>query len=127
MTLPNPGQPQTILIIGSDHRAGEAFKAANTDTMLLVRLNGSSQTINVISVPRDLKARMDKVSASVNWSQVAAQAFEAKLLELESKKEVSGMDDVIARLRAAAEIGLATAVRGAILLCFVNDQAQPVD
>ncbi len=55
VTLPNPGQPQTILIIGSDHRAGEPYKIANTDTMLLVRLNSSSQTINVLSVPRDLE------------------------------------------------------------------------
>ncbi len=55
VTLPNPGQPQTILIIGSDHRAGEPFRYSNTDTMLLVRLNGASQTINVISVPRDLQ------------------------------------------------------------------------
>ncbi len=55
VTLPNPGQPQTILIIGSDHRAGELYREANTDTMLLVRLNGASQTINVISVPRDLE------------------------------------------------------------------------
>jgi len=53
--LPNPGQPQTILIIGSDHRAGTPFNSANTDTMMLVRLNGSSSTINVVSVPRDLE------------------------------------------------------------------------
>jgi polyisoprenyl-teichoic acid--peptidoglycan teichoic acid transferase len=53
--LPAPGKPQTILIIGSDHRAGEAFKDANTDTMLLVRLNSASSTINVLSIPRDLQ------------------------------------------------------------------------
>jgi polyisoprenyl-teichoic acid--peptidoglycan teichoic acid transferase len=53
--LPAPGKPQTILIIGSDHRAGEPFKAANTDTMLLVRLNSASATINVLSIPRDLQ------------------------------------------------------------------------
>ncbi|HEX3690500.1 MAG TPA: LCP family protein [Solirubrobacteraceae bacterium] len=53
--LPAPGKPQTILIIGSDHRAGEPFRAANTDTMLLVRLNSSSSTINVLSIPRDLQ------------------------------------------------------------------------
>jgi polyisoprenyl-teichoic acid--peptidoglycan teichoic acid transferase len=56
--VPDPGQPQTILIIGSDHRAGEPFNAANTDTMLLVRLNGSSQTINVLSIPRDLQVQI---------------------------------------------------------------------
>ncbi len=55
VTLPSPGKPQTILIIGSDHRAGEPFNAANTDTMLLVRLNSSSSTINVLSIPRDLQ------------------------------------------------------------------------
>jgi hypothetical protein len=57
-----------------------------------------------ISLPRELKARMDAVEAPVNWSSVAAQAFEQKLLELESKKEVGSMDEVIARLKAADEL-----------------------
>ncbi len=55
VVLPKPGAPQTILIIGSDHRAGEAFRQSNTDTMLLVRLNAKSSTINVMSIPRDLQ------------------------------------------------------------------------
>jgi LCP family protein required for cell wall assembly len=58
VTLPPPGAPQTILIIGSDHRAGTPYNAANTDTMLLVRLDGSSQTINVMSIPRDLQVQI---------------------------------------------------------------------
>jgi LCP family protein required for cell wall assembly len=58
VTIPSPGDPQTILIIGSDHRAGEPFTAANTDTMMLVRLNGASQTINVMSIPRDLQVQI---------------------------------------------------------------------
>jgi polyisoprenyl-teichoic acid--peptidoglycan teichoic acid transferase len=53
--VPAAGAPQTILLIGSDHRAGTSFKSANTDTMLLLRLNGSSSTINVMSLPRDLE------------------------------------------------------------------------
>ncbi len=55
ITLPPPGAPQTLLIIGSDHRAGESFRTSNTDTMLLVRLNAQSSTINVMSIPRDLQ------------------------------------------------------------------------
>ena len=55
VVLPKPGQPQTILLIGSDHRAGEPFRDSNTDTMLLVRLNANSSTINVMSIPRDLQ------------------------------------------------------------------------
>ena len=58
VTLPPPGAPQTILIIGSDHRAGTSYNSANTDTMLLVRLNDSSQTINVMSIPRDLQVHV---------------------------------------------------------------------
>ncbi|HEY5316443.1 MAG TPA: LCP family protein, partial [Solirubrobacteraceae bacterium] len=58
VVIPNPGQPQTILIIGSDHRAGTSFASANTDTMMLVRLDPSSSTINVLSIPRDLKVNI---------------------------------------------------------------------
>jgi LCP family protein required for cell wall assembly len=56
--VPPPGAPQTLLLIGSDHRAGEPYSAANTDTMLLVRLNPSSRTINMLSIPRDLKVQI---------------------------------------------------------------------
>src|ERR1700722_5074974 len=55
IVLPKPGSPETILLIGSDHRAGESFRDSNTDTMLLVRLNAASSTINVMSMPRDLQ------------------------------------------------------------------------
>ncbi|MDQ6774653.1 MAG: LCP family protein [Actinomycetota bacterium] len=58
VVVPNPGQPQTILIIGSDHRAGTSFTSANTDTMMLVRLDASSSTINVLSIPRDLRVEI---------------------------------------------------------------------
>jgi polyisoprenyl-teichoic acid--peptidoglycan teichoic acid transferase len=55
VTIANPGDPQTLLLIGSDHRAGEPFSAANTDTMLLVRIDPNSTTINLLSLPRDLR------------------------------------------------------------------------
>ncbi len=58
VTIANPGNPQTLLLIGSDHRAGEPFSSANTDTMMLVRLNPDSSTINLLSVPRDLKVQI---------------------------------------------------------------------
>jgi polyisoprenyl-teichoic acid--peptidoglycan teichoic acid transferase len=53
--LPPPGAPQTILLIGSDHRPRTPFTDARTDTMLLMRLNAKSSTINVMSIPRDLE------------------------------------------------------------------------
>ncbi len=65
ITIADAGAPQTLLLIGSDHRAGTPFSSANTDTMMLVRLDASSQTINVISVPRDLKVLLPEGGAMV--------------------------------------------------------------
>jgi hypothetical protein len=56
-----------------------------------------------VSIPKALKARMDEADEPVNWSAVAAAAFEAKLLELASRKEATTMDEVIARMKAAEE------------------------
>ncbi len=69
ITLPPAGAPQTILIIGSDHRAHESFRMSHTDTMLLVRLNANSSTINLMSIPRDLQVDIpgfgiDKINAA---------------------------------------------------------------
>jgi LCP family protein required for cell wall assembly len=58
VTIPNPGDPQTILIIGSDHRAGTSWRSSNTDTMMLLRMDPNSQTINVLSIPRDLEVQI---------------------------------------------------------------------
>ena len=58
VVLPPPGAPQTLLVIGSDHRAGTSYASANTDTMMLIRLNADSSTINLLSVPRDLEVRL---------------------------------------------------------------------
>ncbi len=60
VSVADPGNPQTLLLIGSDHRAGEPFSAANTDTMMLVRMDPNSSTINVLSVPRDLKVQIEE-------------------------------------------------------------------
>jgi polyisoprenyl-teichoic acid--peptidoglycan teichoic acid transferase len=55
LTLPAFGKPETILLIGSDHRGDFTdYAQSNTDTMLLVRIDDSSSTINLMSVPRDL-------------------------------------------------------------------------
>src|ERR1700730_4737861 len=58
VTIPDPGSPQTILVLGSDHRAHQPQSAANSDTIILVRLDPNSSTINVISVPRDLRVQI---------------------------------------------------------------------
>jgi LCP family protein required for cell wall assembly len=58
VSVADPGGAQTILLVGSDHRAGTPFRDVNTDTMMLVRLDSASKTINLLSVPRDLRVQI---------------------------------------------------------------------
>lgn len=49
------GDPQTLLLIGSDHRLGDDRRNARSDTMMLVRLDPDATATTVLSIPRDLK------------------------------------------------------------------------
>ncbi len=75
VTVPDPGGAQTILLVGSDHRAGTPFKDVNTDTMMLVRLDSASKTINLLSVPRDLKVQIPQGGAVVTAKLNAAYFY----------------------------------------------------
>src|SRR6266511_2526827 len=56
-----------------------------------------------ISIPEDLKHRMDGVEEPVNWSGVAGRAFETELAEIAARKERKTREDVIQRLRASKQ------------------------
>ena len=68
------GEPQTIMLIGSDKRAktaqdGSAGTGARSDTIILVRLDPSEEATALLSIPRDLKVRIpgygtDKINAA---------------------------------------------------------------
>jgi LCP family protein required for cell wall assembly len=58
LTVPPPGAPQTLLLVGVDHRYHEGHTPGNTDTMMLVRVNDKSSTINMLSIPRDLQVNV---------------------------------------------------------------------
>ncbi len=89
VTIADPGKPQTILVVGSDHRFGTAKVTANTDTMLLVRLDPNSSTINVISIPRDLKVRIPEGGIPVTAKLNSAYSVGGtRLLETVLKRDV---------------------------------------
>jgi polyisoprenyl-teichoic acid--peptidoglycan teichoic acid transferase len=54
------GEAQTILILGSDKRAGEEFEEdpGRSDTTILLRLDPGKGLISVLSIPRDLKVEI---------------------------------------------------------------------
>lgn len=64
-----------------------------------------------ISISDDLKRRMDRVKEAVNWSAIAAQAFELKLGELAQHRKEKNMSNVIERLRASKLQGGSNAER----------------
>ena len=55
-----PGNPQTILVLGSDRRYGDAKAGipARSDTILVVRLDPNKKATAVMSIPRDLKVEI---------------------------------------------------------------------
>ena len=67
----NPGDPQTILVLGSDRRFIDIknHNPVRSDTIMLLRLDPSKGATAVMSIPRDLKVdipgyRSDKINAA---------------------------------------------------------------
>ncbi|WP_026911669.1 LCP family protein [Patulibacter minatonensis] len=53
---PRPGEAQTILLVGLDHRYADGPKAkSRSDTMILVRLDPNARATSVLTLPRDLR------------------------------------------------------------------------
>src|SRR5438552_7999478 len=50
-----PGQPTTALLVGTDKRRGpEAVDTGRSDTLMLVRADPGTDSISMLSLPRDL-------------------------------------------------------------------------
>jgi LCP family protein required for cell wall assembly len=69
ITAPPPGKPQTLLLVGSDRRYGDARGDARSDTLMLIRLDPKQNATTVVSIPRDLRVTIpghgiDKVNAA---------------------------------------------------------------
>ncbi|MSO95006.1 MAG: LytR family transcriptional regulator [Thermoleophilia bacterium] len=59
LDLPVAGQPATALVIGYDRRASEGKNApSRSDTLMLLRANPKSETISLLSFPRDLRTEL---------------------------------------------------------------------
>jgi len=54
ITEAKPGEPQTLLLVGSDRRYGAGKRDTRSDTLMLVRLDPRQQATAILNVPRDL-------------------------------------------------------------------------
>ena len=86
-----PGEPENILILGSDRRAGEEFEEeehGRSDTTILLRLDPQTDTISVMSIPRDLKVEIPGFGTE---KFNAAYSYGGPKLALQVVKELTGL------------------------------------
>jgi polyisoprenyl-teichoic acid--peptidoglycan teichoic acid transferase len=95
VTLPAPGKPETLFLIGVDCRPGECGSGGgNTDTMMLVRIDDSSSTVNLLSIPRDLAVQIPGFGVDKLNAAYADGGKDGSQLLLETLR-----DDVFPKLR----------------------------
>jgi LCP family protein required for cell wall assembly len=82
------GEPENILIIGSDKRASEPEDPGRSDTALLLRLDPDRNAIALMSIPRDLKVEIP--GYGINKFN-AAYSFGGPKLTLQVVKELTGL------------------------------------
>jgi LCP family protein required for cell wall assembly len=106
------GGPQTILILGSDKRAGpevEEGEFGRSDTAMLLRLDPEKGLISVLSIPRDLKVEIPEFGTE---KFNAAYSYGGPRLTLKVVKELTGLHvnhvinvDFLGFVRAVDAIG----------------------
>lgn len=82
------GEPENILILGSDKRASMPGDPGRSDTTILLRLDPDRNAIAVMSIPRDLK--VDIPGYGINKFN-AAYTFGGPKLTLQLVKELTGL------------------------------------
>jgi LCP family protein required for cell wall assembly len=105
----NGGEPETILILGSDIRANSGEERGRSDTTILLRLDAEQKLISVMSIPRDLKTEIPGVGTE---KFNAAYTYGGPKLTLQVVKELTGLKinhviniDFLGFVRAVDAIG----------------------
>jgi LCP family protein required for cell wall assembly len=103
------GEPETILIFGSDERAGPQEESGRSDTTILLRLDPERHLISVMSIPRDLQTEIPGVGTE---KFNAAYSAGGPKLALQVVKELTGLKvnhviniDFLGFVRAVDAIG----------------------
>jgi LCP family protein required for cell wall assembly len=82
------GEPENILILGSDKRANLPGDPGRSDTTILLRLDPDREAIAIMSIPRDLKVTIPEYG--VNKFN-AAYTFGGPKLTLQVVKQLTGL------------------------------------
>jgi polyisoprenyl-teichoic acid--peptidoglycan teichoic acid transferase len=105
----NGGEPENILILGSDKRANLKEDPGRSDTTILLRLDPNRDAIAVMSIPRDLKVEIPGYGTE---KFNAAYTYGGPRLTLRVVKELTGLQinhvvnvDFLGFVRAVDAIG----------------------
>ena len=103
------GEPENILILGSDKRASEPGDPGRSDTTMLLRLDPDRNAIALMSIPRDLKVEIPGFGTE---KFNAAYTYGGPKLTLRVVKELTGLPinhvvnvDFLGFVRAVDAIG----------------------
>jgi polyisoprenyl-teichoic acid--peptidoglycan teichoic acid transferase len=103
------GEPENILILGSDKRANEAEDPGRSDTTMLLRLDPDRDSIAVMSIPRDLKVEIPGYGTG-KFNE--AYSYGGPKLTLQTVKQLTGLPinhvvnvDFLGFVRAVYAIG----------------------
>jgi polyisoprenyl-teichoic acid--peptidoglycan teichoic acid transferase len=106
---PKTGEPENILILGSDKRASLKGTKGLSDTTILLRLDPNNHAIALMSIPRDLKTYIPGVGTT---KFNAAYAYGGPKLTLRIVKRLTGLSinhvvnvDFLGFVRAVNAIG----------------------
>jgi polyisoprenyl-teichoic acid--peptidoglycan teichoic acid transferase len=77
ITPPQPGAPETILVIGSDKRALSTIAAdraspPHSDTLMLIRMDPDQHQTSILSIPRDLKVTLTAANGATETEKINA-------------------------------------------------------
>ncbi len=105
----NGGEPENILILGSDKRANLAEDPGRSDTTILLRLDPDRNAIAVMSIPRDLKVEIPGYGTG-KFNE--AYSYGGPKLTLQMVKQLTGLPinhvvnvDFLGFVRAVDAIG----------------------
>ncbi|MFN8152000.1 MAG: LCP family protein [Solirubrobacterales bacterium] len=84
-----PGEPFTILIVGSDKRSNTPGDPGRSDTTMLLRVDAQDQVLSLFSLPRDLKVDIPGYgTAKLNEAYTEGGIKKT----LETVKDLTGLD-----------------------------------
>src|SRR3569833_1353313 len=87
------GDPQTLLILGSDERYIDKVQGnpARSDTIILLRLDPGRKATAVMSIPRDLKVEIPTKNGPVTDKINAAYSIGGPALTVKTIKQLTGL------------------------------------